>query len=91
MSKRNRLLKGKSQVVIVEDCRNVEQKANGQVATFLGRYRLKYYPETRMRYRGPRELLACPVFLLPDGTKIWGLECWWRRVESTNQPVGDGA
>lgn len=69
-------------MTILEDCRimPVKQMVTGQKATFLGRSLLGSYPKMK-RYRGSHDVLATPVFRLTDGTKIWGIECWWERAD----------
>lgn len=76
---RKRMLAGITKVLIATDCRDVpaDQKANGQMGTYLGRFVI--FPYTGKRYRGPRQSGGNPVFLLPDGSKVWGYECWWVR------------
>ncbi len=81
MKTKKRMLAGKTLVTITDDCRlkPTGPSATGQTALFLGRFMLGKYPKTR-RYRGCRGELANPVFQLSDGTKIWGIECWWKRL-----------
>jgi hypothetical protein len=58
-------------VVIVKDCRAGIPPVDGQVAV----------------YEGPHTVigsLQSPQFTLPDGTTIYGYECWWRPVEESD-------
>lgn len=89
--KRRRLLAGRSLVVIETDCRDVAQKVDGQQATYLGRFHLKDFPVPRSRCRKSRvPLSANPVFELADGTRLWGIQCWWYRAPATQRrSVGD--
>lgn len=82
MKTKKRMLAHVTEVVILKDCRDGARlaPADGQKALFLGRYRLSKYPELQ-RYRGPRAELSNPVFRLPDGSLVWGIQCWWRRAD----------
>lgn len=72
--KKRKVLRG-DHVFIGQDCREGVPSAAGQEAVYLGHY---WYGTAR-RYRGPKEHLleVNPRFRLPDGSFIWGVECWW--------------
>lgn len=61
-------------VLVAKDCRDGET-ATGQVGVLEGRF----WFGTNRRYRGPREHFCSvnPRIKLPDGSRIWGHECWW--------------
>jgi hypothetical protein len=60
--------------IIGKDCREGKDVSN-QEAVYEGRFFLN----TEKRYTGPREhfLGVNPRFKLADGSRIWGIECWW--------------
>lgn len=61
-------------VLIDRDCRD-NPTASGQLAIYEGRFWL----HNGRRYRGPKEHLLSvnPRFILKDGSRIWGCQCWW--------------
>ena len=72
------------EVRIAKDCRPESEmalrvlrgekgNATGAVAVYLGRYD---WPNTKRRFTGSRDH-GNPLMRLPDGSYIWGLECWW--------------
>lgn len=70
----NTEIKPGDQVLIIEDCRE-GGPATGQTATYEGHFPLvdlATYPEFS---------ISNPRFRLPDGSEIWGIECWWTLYE----------
>lgn len=68
-------------VKIIRDCRQGTDSANGLSGICLGEYR---YPDTAKKMPddkysiSPRERINYnPLFLLDNGSYIWGMECWW--------------
>ena len=69
-------------VKIVRDCRETENKLNGQAGTCLGLYE---HPDTTRKAPDGAEkdlLKYNPLIKTDGGEYIWGIECWWIDEES---------
>ena len=57
-----------ARILIVKDCR--DDVATGEIAIYEGKFRYSDFAPHNPRFR------------LDDGSKIWGIECWW--IEESN-------
>ena len=59
-------------ILIVGDCREeLTATATGEIAIYEGHFHYSDFAPNNPRFR------------LDDGSKIWGIECWWIKESET--------
>lgn len=74
-------MKPGTEVVIVQDCRN-GSPADGLIGTYEGEF-----PFIVQNDDGTTTAFLNPRILLPDGTHIWGIECWWKPTDAQPKDI----